>query len=102
MGKDSIVRQTFPMEIVLRRFRRVHVSDKSKWVVVVNYSSGKRGLSLKRGSGTGQGRQGTALALAPCSVPEEMLKPPLWDQAYPQQWKNGTRFNNGKLIRSEF
>lgn len=35
------------MEIVLRSFRRVHVSDKSKWVEIVNYSLGRRGLSLK-------------------------------------------------------
>lgn len=43
MGNHSIVRQTFPMEIVLRSIRRVHISDKSKWVEAVNHSSGKRG-----------------------------------------------------------
>jgi len=35
MGKDSIVRHTFPMETVLRSIIRVHVSDKSKWVEIL-------------------------------------------------------------------
>lgn len=35
MGKDSIVRQIFPMEIVLRSRIRVHISDKSKGVEIL-------------------------------------------------------------------
>lgn len=35
MGKDSTVRQIFPMELVLRSLIRVHVSDKSKWVEIL-------------------------------------------------------------------
>lgn len=35
----------------------------------------KEGVIPESESGTGEGRQGTALALAPCSVPEEMLSP---------------------------
>lgn len=34
MGEDPIVRQRFPMAIVLRSLIRVRVSDKSKWVEI--------------------------------------------------------------------
>lgn len=49
------------MEIVLRSFRRVHVSDKSRWVEIMNYSSGKRGLSLEGGVAQGRGDRGQLL-----------------------------------------
>lgn len=50
MGKDSIVGQIFPMEIVLRSLTRVHVSDKSKWMGVLKEGSEKRRLCLIRGA----------------------------------------------------
>lgn len=70
------------MEIVLRSLIKVQVSDKRKWVEILKYSSGKRGLCLRGREWHRRGEAAVRLdearnGFGPCTLqyPRRVAKP---------------------------